>query len=454
MSVLAINKKQLGTLQQERQNILSYFLLDSELKGEIENPGFYFKKDSSMHDHLDALMLTQGWRKYNYKKQNFILTNLPETNLTVSGQVSSVFSEKEKRQPKLTLTTFGNNPTIDVKVADSLGNFTFNLKDEYGQQVNVLIQSSKASGKKKNYNIRLNEKISPVVDFDLAKTIVEPDSLMDEFVRRDIQRKKIENTFSLQYGSILLDEMEFIGERLTPAQEEVREKHGEPDVIIDGAAIAEKEQKWSSGLYSVLQNSFPEKIRIVRARNGVLYAKATNGMFTFIVIDGNLVLPHELALIPNIPPSEVTSIEIIENAAGFIDLWCQMFPTNCDKYPISANIIAIYTHGQKGIYGTKRSPGMLHTAVPVFSAPREFYAPKYADNQSNIFDNRPDLRTMIHWDPELQTDTTGKISTSFYNGDHVGKVMVVVEAVSANGLIGYQEIEYEVEGKETVIVEY
>ena len=450
LSLLVINKKQMGKIQQQRQNILSYFLLDSELRGEIENPGFYFNKDSSMHRHLDALMLTQGWRKYNYSKKIENLNFLPETNLTLSGQVSSTLTKNRKKAAKMTLTTFGNNPTFDTQVADSLGNFSFDLKDEYGQKVNVLIQSAKSSGKKMNYTVRLNEKESPIVDFDIAKTVGELDSTVNLFVGKDIQRKKVENTFSLQSGAILLDEVEVTDYRLTPD----REKHGNPDKVIKGESIQEKEQKWSFGLYSVLKFNFPDKLTIVRRSDGTLYAKAHNRMMTFVVIDGDPVLLHEYSLIPNIPPSEVASVEIIEYAKNFKDIFCKLYPQSCAYAPEEGNIIAIYTHGQKGLFGASKPVGMLHTSVPVFVAPREFYAPKYDTTQPNNLDNKPDLRALIHWEPELQTEDAGKTSASFYNADNVGRVMVIVEAISENGAIGYQEIEYDVEGKEIIIIDY
>ncbi len=452
LSLLAISKKQLGSIQQERQNILSYFLLDSELKGEIENPGFYFNKDSSMHDHLDALMLTQGWRKYNYNKPDVMLTNLPETRLTISGQVSSVFSEKKKKQPKLTLTTFGNNPTVDVQEVDSLGNFTFTLNDEYGQQVNVMIQSTTDSGKKKNYSIRLNENESPTVNFNLKSTIMDPDSLVNDFIRKNIQQKKIDRSFEIDSGSIVLDELEFTGIRLTEDQEEVREKYGDSDIIISGAAIVEKEQKWSTGLFNVLQMNFPDKIQIVR-RQSRLIAFVSGADATLVVIDGIPVEINEYPLIQNIPPSEVKSFEIIECANNFDGLYLKVFGLPSPREQCGA-IIAIYTYGGKSIFGTQKSVGLLHTSIPVFSAPREFYEPKYSEDQPNLLNDKPDLRTLIHWEPDLQTNATGKITRSFYNGDNVGKMLVVIEAVSVNGLIGYQELEYVVEGQETVVVEY
>ena len=48
----------------------------------------------------------------------------------------------------------------------------------------------------------------------------------------------------------------------------------------------------------------------------------------------------------------------------------------------------------------------------------------------------------------IKTDENGKASLSFYNADNGGDMMVVVEAISENGEIGYKEVEYNVEGNE------
>jgi glucose-6-phosphate isomerase len=57
---------------------------------------------------------------------------------------------------------------------------------------------------------------------------------------------------------------------------------------------------------------------------------------------------------------------------------------------------------------------------------------------------KPDLRALIHWQPQIVTDSLGKAQTSFYNADNLDKVQIVVEAISENGEIGYQELFYEV----------
>jgi hypothetical protein len=151
------------------------------------------------------------------------------------------------------------------------------------------------------------------------------------------------------------------------------------------------------------------------------------------------------------------SFEVIEYAKNFPQLFCEVLPEECAEWlldpssPKTGNIIAIYTYAGKGIFGVSRTVGILKTSVPVFSAPREFYAPKYENIQPDEW-TKPDLRALIDWKPIIKTDNTGKTKTSFYNADNGGKMMVVVEAISENGEIGYREIEYEVEGEKNKVI--
>lgn len=44
----------------------------------------------------------------------------------------------------------------------------------------------------------------------------------------------------------------------------------------------------------------------------------------------------------------------------------------------------------------------------------------------------------------LRSDSTGKASAAFYNADIAGEMLVVVEAISAEGEIGYKELVYRI----------
>ena len=49
-------------------NIASYFLIESEVKGNIEQPGSYFDIDNQIRlENLDLLLMTQAWRDFKWK---------------------------------------------------------------------------------------------------------------------------------------------------------------------------------------------------------------------------------------------------------------------------------------------------------------------------------------------------------------------------------------------------
>ncbi|MEI9946309.1 MAG: hypothetical protein WDN26_19070 [Chitinophagaceae bacterium] len=83
----------------------------------------------------------------------------------------------------------------------------------------------------------------------------------------------------------------------------------------------------------------------------------------------------------------------------------------------------------------------------MFSPTREFYAPKYGELKSEDW-RKPDQRSLVHWEPNLKSDSTGRQTLSFYNADATGKIQVVVEAISESGELGYHEFFYEVKKRE------
>jgi hypothetical protein len=441
LSLLVLNKEQMGQIQNSRQNILSYFLLTSDLKGEIENPGFYFS-NNNRYDDLDALMLTQGWRRYLYNKPVDTCAFQPESRLNLSGSVSGILLKKKSKEAEITMMTFGRHKTVQTLTTDSLGRFYFNLNDEYGQNLNVLIQSANRAGINKDYSIVLDKKESPEISFNHIPSLGKVDSIVKKLVEKNVERKKVDETYKLS-GGILLGEVKVEAYRMTPARKKVMQEYGKPKEVINGEIIQEKEEKWSFGLYSVLQAKFPDKIRIWRYK-GELLAEVRKTAPTLVVVDGRGVNHDDYGSIAYIPPSEVSSFEIVENVSNKTQIWDEFCPEcNPLTVPEVIDIISIYTYGGNGIYGVQKPKGIVKAVVPVFSTPREFYAPKYENLTASDW-YKPDLRALIDWEPKLIADSLGKASTTFYNADVVGNMQIVVEAISEDGKIGYQELEYNV----------
>src|SRR5690606_15337666 len=355
-SVLVINKEQLGSLQSSRENIRSYFLMGSELKGHIENPGFYFSHTENRDTDLDALMLTQGWRQYKYAKPYVGLPFKPERSLSVAGHVTGLLSRGKRKPAEITMMTFGEHNHVFAQTTDSLGNFKFDLYDEFGKDLGIVLQSAKTTGTIANYNFYLQKRQAPAVTFNHKKSVEKLDSIAHIFLRKEDERAFVYNGFALNSGDILLDEVVIEAYKMTPNRKKVMDRFGKPDVVIEGTDIAAAEKKWSFGLYSVIMNSFPDKIIVKRWSDGNLYARGTNGLVTLVVIDGIPVRELEYGLIESIPPSEVSSVEVIEYAENFTSLFYEVL----GGYPDEpwGNVIAIYTHGQKGIYGVEKPKGI------------------------------------------------------------------------------------------------
>ena len=70
----------------ERPGIMSHWLLKTEIKGHVENPEQYLSDNSKETiEKTDLLLLTQGWRRYNWSKTEGILFP-KEKNLSISGR--------------------------------------------------------------------------------------------------------------------------------------------------------------------------------------------------------------------------------------------------------------------------------------------------------------------------------------------------------------------------------
>lgn len=79
-------------------------------------------------------------------------------------------------------------------------------------------------------------------------------------------------------------------------------------------------------------------------------------------------------------------------------------------------------------------------AVNGLQAPAGF--PGFSPEQFQSDRHRPFFRPQLYWDPALQTDATGRASTSFYQSDATGNFQVRVMVKDKLGRVGYAEKTY------------
>ena len=155
-------------------SVMTNLLLESDLKGFVENPDYYFEADDEQHRKaLDILMLVQGWRRYDWRfvenPEYFNVDYMPEQKMVVYGQAlplrkSLLSKDKGKLQITCSLINDKNEmiPEIPylyrgVTEADSGGYFQFVYDPFYGQALLQLRAKYVNKVDKKKYNLKTHD---------------------------------------------------------------------------------------------------------------------------------------------------------------------------------------------------------------------------------------------------------------------------------------------------------
>ena len=148
-------------------DVRTWMLLCSELRGYVLHPEYYFESDDAAHRKAaDMLMLTQGWRRYDWRVMSgmepFELSQPVENQLYLDGQV---FPERRRQKVgglKLNAYLYnqvGESLTGET-LTDSAGRYVFSLPDCSGRW--SLFLKAKGKKDKDDYRIGIHRSYSPV----------------------------------------------------------------------------------------------------------------------------------------------------------------------------------------------------------------------------------------------------------------------------------------------------
>lgn len=129
---LSVVDDNLLTFADDKQgHILSAMLLEPELKEKVEEPNFYFdKKEEKAPLALDLLMLTSGWRRYNWQQINS--GDIPAITVAgekaeLSGVVYDGYNSKPLAGATLKLNNNGKTTVTDINGRFTLSRFDITL---------------------------------------------------------------------------------------------------------------------------------------------------------------------------------------------------------------------------------------------------------------------------------------------------------------------------------------
>ncbi|RZJ80543.1 MAG: hypothetical protein EOO47_07225 [Flavobacterium sp.] len=425
-------------------NILSYLLLSSDLKGEIENPSSYFTSyDEQTHNNLEALMLTQGWVNYDWdlsKKPIF----KSEKEFILSGKITNL-TNTPIANAKVTMVGQNKGFTLIDTVANDKGEFVFDQLPMM-DSASFVVQALNTKGKRGTLGIEVNEFVRPAVN------IVKPKNVFLEGAVDSISTvlvKTQNDALNKRYASgNLLKEVTITGKRSIPGSKNLNGP-GEADQILT-------EEDLNKVAKLTLYDLLTKKVKGFRA--GV--PRGSNNMEFFInsepakfVVDGmELDFFYESSAGPSIneyyyfvrdfldyyAAEDVKGVEVMRNFSTSMRYKTRFIDNPLD--PVQYSFIEVTTKSGHGPFLKKRAN--IYKYRPMnYGSNKVFYSPKYtADNT----DKMPDFRSTIYWHPNIITDENGDAKVTFFTSDRKGTYTVWLEGTDLEGNFGVKTMKLEV----------
>lgn len=421
-SVAVVEDKRTAN-EDEETSILSNLLLTSDLKGYVEKPNYYFTSNTALKRvHLDLLMLTQGYRRFEWKKilDNQLSEAVPsiENGLTISGYLKTS-NKKPLKNTAVTLFAKGSPIVFLDTLTNNEGRFSFtNLN--FQDSTSFIIQA--LDGKNLNKaKIEIEKELIPAITNNDIDYIEQPINI-DTVVLNDIKydNSPIRNT-------IMLKEVEKRFEKKVLKYSDNLNGVGVADQVITSEDL---KLSVCIELWQCLQG----KIGGVNFNNGVAYSTRTNasGSPMRIVLDG--VLMDDDYSLTQIVSSTVESVEVLKSLA-----LSSAYGANGGGGMLIITTKRGERQAEEIVY--KKTPDVVSFYPKGYQVSREFYLPKY--DTPKLIEEKLDLRTTLFWNPSVFTEN-GKTKLDFYNGDSKGVFKVIVEGITDDGSLARQTFKYEV----------
>jgi hypothetical protein len=396
-------------------DITSYLLLAADLKGFIEDAGYYFRDSSATAQQAaDNLMLTQGWRRFKWEE--VVASQVPRTlyppelnGYLLQGRVS------QNGTPAADITAYLSLPGRAFQFGNSLsqtnGLVQFELPDFYGLR-KLVLQTNPVTDS--TYRLEVLSPFTagggtaapglPPLSVRLAAVLAE------RHVQVQTQRAFI--TQPPRYQAVPNDSIAFYG------------KPDEHYLLDDYTRFPTVED--------VMREYVP----------GVLVRKRKDG-FHFLVVDR----PHHLTLKDN-PLTLLDGLPIfdINQIMAFDPLKIKQLDVMASRYFLGQKIydgVVSYTTYKGDLGGFPLNPHALIEEYEGLQVPREFYAPHY-DTQAQQQSRLPDLRNLLYWNPTVRLKAGQAQTLDFFTSDQAGRYLVVTQGLAANGLTGSTSFTVEV----------
>jgi len=443
-SLSVVDDKLWSFADDKQDHILSWLLMSSELKGKIEEPAFYFKKeDPRAMPALDLVMLTHGYRYFDFieyvQKEGKLQYYFDQGNV-LSGLTSNAKGEPVEADVYL-VNAVNQRNAIHFKTGVD-GVFYFSQLTA-GTDYYLLAQGRHKKEKvviKVVQNgighnpLQAQKPLLRAVDDKFVAAVLrenEPAAVAqkDKLLPAKEGKQNFQDRMLFGYSSnAQLNDVVVVGYG-TARKLDITGSIARIGANDLSAPLNQALQGRVGGL-SIVNNGNPFDKAAITIR-GIRSLAGTND--PLIVIDGT---PVEQFKLHGMNPNDIESITILKDAAA------------TTLYGVRAvNGVIVIETKKNGIEKIKfdltakyyYTMQVLRATGMNYSLARRFYAPRY---QSTEVSEKTDFRETIYWNPVVQTDKKGKAEIEFYNSDATTTFRAIAEGIGYNGKAGRTEATY------------
>lgn len=412
-------------------DIISRMLLTGDLKGRVYHPGYYFSNNSdSVFEHLDLVMLTNGWRRFKWN--DVLASNVPvplyaadTAYLTLGGKVEGLKPEKIKEAGGLFVIASG---TKDADTTKDFFTIPLNADGTFTQPgysfidtLKIFYQFASKKGNRFNTDATVTftsgalappQKI-PFNNSSLSYSYL--DTAGNYFTARlaaeEARLAELLKQTTLKNVTVtarVKRPIEILDDRYTDGLFKGGDAAAQFDMTTDIAA------KSATNVFLFLASRVPGlEIRNPGTDRVSLFWR---NQPTTVFIDGMRVEPFvaNTLFVPDIAYIKAMRPPFVGNPGNL------------------GGAVAIYTRKGADMAPDPFGHTPTYKTVAGYTYTKEFYSPNYSITDTMAA--RADVRPTLYWNPWLLTTVSGHtIRLPFYNNDITKKIRIIIEGVSSDG---------------------
>lgn len=431
LSLAVVDDQVLSFADDKQDNILSSLLLSSDVRGEIQEPSFYFdEKETKAAEALDYLLMTQGWRRFTWadvQRGDRLITYVPERIRNLAGTV--VNNDGVGISSEVTLLEMGNRHRIERVRTTQEGHFVFRNIDPAvpillvtrNPGILVLQRQNVIGSSLHGRNGAVPVSLGIVRPEEAGSNVLFSGDAASQFVTMDEDVAELSEVIVTAAGWSV-GRREITGSVVRVAPVDITLPVFSPLLALQGRVAGIAIQSNSGAPGAATRISIGGISSLGRGQGEPLY-----------IIDG---VPISEGLNSNFSPDSFIGSESIES----ISVMRTPEATTLFGSRAANGVVMISTRKRLPSNRPamrKRKYRYTGTAVSArkFSPVREFYVAPPAASKVR----RDNFRSTVYWNPLVKTDKSGTATISFHGNDAVSAFRIIAEGISNVSLVGRGE---------------